>query len=241
MIDSIIEDIIIPIKSDNIDLIGSINYTSNTPSKTPWIIICAAALYHRGSKFVKSFAERFSNAGYYVLTYDYRGHGDTAKTTGKLKYIKMMPKIYTDIHEIISWILENQSDRLLDEKIALFGRSLGGAIILTHGFIDERAKILISLCTRYDYATVKVRFPQELIEKMSPKYFLKKDLLNNKRILLGHCKDDERIPFENVLQIREHLGLNDENVMIFNTGGHSFAEYREVVSERALEFLKKSF
>jgi esterase/lipase len=204
-------------------------------------VICAAVLYHSGSKFVKAYAEKFAHSGLRILAYDHRGHGRSAEITGKLNYAKMMPKIYTDIHDIISWILENQSDRLLDEKIALFGRSLGGAIILTHGFIDERAKVLIPLCTRYDYATVKIKFPQELIEKMSPKYFLKKDQLNNKRILLGHCKDDERIPFDNVLQIKEHLGLNDENVMIFDTGGHSFAGYREEVFERALEFLKKSF
>ena len=74
-----IQNIDIPIVSDNITLKGSIYSTSNTPLKAPWIIILSGFLAHRGSKFVKAFSERFVGAGYYVLAYDYRGHGETAK------------------------------------------------------------------------------------------------------------------------------------------------------------------
>ena len=234
-----IENIDIPIEEENFCLKSSIYYTENTPPKAPWIIILAGLLYHRETKFVKSYIERFANAGYYVLSYDYRGHGETVKETGRLNYFKMMPKIYMDIHEAISWILDNQSNRILKDKIVLFGRSAGGAVILTRGFIDERVKCLIALCTRYDYNSINIKYPQDLIEKISPKYFLKKDPLNNDRILIGHCKDDERIPFENVIQIKEHLGLNDENLMIFEEGGHSFNGHRDEVFERSIEFLKK--
>jgi len=239
MVEIKIENINIPIKEDNICLKGSIYFSSNTPTKAPWIIVLAGLLYHRGSKFVNSYIERFANAGYYVLSYDYRGHGETVKETGKFKYVEMIPKIYLDIHEAISWILDNQSNRILKDKIVLFGRSAGGAIILTNGFIDERAKFLIPLCTRYDYASIGIKYPQDLIEKISPKYFLKEDPLNNNRILIGHCKDDQRMPFENVVQIKEHLALSDENVMIFDEGGHSFQGHREEVFERSINFLKK--
>lgn len=233
------ENIDIPILSDNFTLKGSIYYTSQTPLKAPWIIILAGFLAHRGSKFVKGFSERFANAGYYVLAYDYRGHGESLKGTERFDFIKATPKIFSDIHDVISWILDNQSNRLLDDKIALFGRSYGGAIILTHGFIDQRAKILVALCTRYDYTTVELKVPQDLVEKMSPKYFLKNDPLNNKRILIGHCKDDKRMPFENIFQIKKHLGLSDENVIIYDNGGHSFEGHRDQLFKRATEFLKK--
>jgi len=234
-----IENIDIPIKMENINLKGSIYYSPNTPLKAPWIIILAGLLYHRETRFVKSYVEKFANAGYYVLSYDYRGHGETVKETGKFNYIKMVPKIYSDIHEVISWILDKQVYRILNDKIVLFGRSFGGAIILTHGFIDERAKILISLCTRYDYKTVNIKIPENLIEKVSPKYFLKKNPLNNNRILIAHCKDDERIPFENIIQIKEHLNLSNDNIMIFDKGGHSFKGHREEVFERSINFIKK--
>jgi len=233
------ENIDIPIKSENIKLKGSIYYTSKTPLKAPWIIILAGFLAHRGSKFVKAFSERFARVGYYVLSYDYRGHGETEKETDRVDFIKVTPKIFSDIHEVISWILENQSNRLLDDKIALFGRSYGGAIILTHGFIDKRAKILIALCTRYDYNTVNLKVPQDLVEKISPKYFLKNDPLNNDRILIGHCKDDIRMPFENVIQIKEYLGLNDKNVLIYDKGGHSFEGQRDHLFNCSIKFLKK--
>lgn len=237
-----IEQIDIPIKPDNVNLKGSIYFTSRTPPKAPWIVTLAAFGGHRKTKFIKSYNERFAKAGYYILSYDYRGHGETAKETGQLftaKGYQMYPKIYSDINEVISWILEEQSERLLDEKIALFGRSLGAAIILTHGFIDNRAKILIALSGRYDYEIHRIKFPKVLIEKVSPKYFLKKDPLNNERILIAHCRDDETVPFENLLHIKEHLGLSEENVIIYNSGDHSFKEHRDDIFEHSLEFLKK--
>ena len=233
------ENIEIPIRSDHIKLKGSIYFSSKTPLKAPWIIVLTGFLAHRGSKFVKAFSERFAKAGYYVLSYDYRGHGENARKNGRVDFIKLTPKIFSDIHVVISWILETQSSRILDKKIALFGRSYGGAIILTYGYIDQRVRILISLCTRYDYATVPFEIPNDLIEKISPKHFLNKNDLNNERILLAHCKDDNRIPFENLIQIKQHLGLKEENVLLYDKGGHSFEGHRDELFEKILEFLKK--
>jgi len=233
-----IENFDVPIKEDNINLKGSLYYTSETPKKAPFLINLAGLLDHRDSYFVKFFCEKFANTGFYVFSYDYRAHGETKKQTGS-RWDKMVTKIFSDIQIVIDWIIKNQSQRLLNEKIFLFGRSLGGAIILTHGFIDNRVKALIALCTRYDYHTTMVRFPEEDIVKISPKYFLRNDPANNKRILLAHCKDDNRIPFNNINQIKEHLGLNEENVFKFDTGGHSFKGHREEIFEISKEFLKK--
>ncbi len=231
------EDHDIPIPEDNIQLKSSIYYTSTTPSKTPFIINMAGLLDHRESYFVKYYTEKFVDAGYHVLAYDYRAHGETKKQTGS-RWDKMVTKIFSDIHVVIDWLLETQKYRLLEDKIALFGRSLGGAIILTEGFIDERIKKLIALCTRYDYHTTQVKFAEEVIEKISPKYFIKNKPENNKRIFIAHCKDDPRIPYSNFVQIKEHLGLNDENAITFETGGHSFKGHRDELFEKVLEFLK---
>ena len=234
-----IENIDIPIKSDNINLKGSIYYSSNTPSKAPWIVYFAGMMIHRGNYMVKLYTEKFAKAGYYVLAFDYRGHGETAKQTGK-NVLKMMPQIFSDFDEILTWIIENQSHRLLDGKIALFGRSWGGAIVLTRGFINERAKILISLGARYDYQTVgPIIFPEDIIKKVSPKYFLKKDPLNDKRILIAHCRDDPQVPFENLIQIKKQLRLSEENVIIYDSGSHTFKEHREDIFNRSIEFLNR--
>jgi dienelactone hydrolase len=234
-----VENVDIPIESDNINLKGSIYFSSKTPPKGKWIINLAGMMDHRESYFVKLYSEKFAKAGYYVLSYDYRGHGETAKQTGK-NVLKMISEIFSDFSEVINWLIENQSHRLLDEKIALFGRSWGAAIILTRGFKDDRAKILISLCARYDYHTVgTIKFPEDIVEKVSPRYFLKKDPKNNERILIAHCRDDPRIPFHNVKSIKEQLGLSEDNVIVYDTGGHSFKEHRDDLFERAIEFLKR--
>jgi len=245
MKDIITENIDIPIVSDNVTLKGSIYSTSNTPSKAKWIINLAGFMNHRESYLVKFFSEKFANAGYYVLSYDYRGHGETQKQTGS-KWYQMIPQIFSDIHSVIEWVIKNQGERLFDDKIALFGRSLGGAIILSHGFIDERAKILIALSTRYDYRTIQGRYQsvedyegEDIINKISPKHFLKKELRNNERIMIAHCRDDDTVPFENFIQIKKHLGLNSENTVEFNTGGHTFSGHREEIFSDSLNFLKR--
>lgn len=238
-----IEDVDIPIKTDSIKLKGSIYYTLETPLKAPWIIILAGFLAHRGSDFVKDFINRFVSERYYVLSYDYRGHGEKINNVDKFELYKLTPKIFSDISEVISWVLENQSNRLLKEKIILFGRSYGGGIVLTYGFIDVRVKYLIALCARYDYSTVQLKIPDDLKIKMSkiisPKYFLTNNPRNNERVLLAHCKDDKRIPFSNVLEIKEHLGLREDNVLIYENGGHSFEGHKDHIFNRIIEFLKE--
>lgn len=239
----IIENVDIPV--DNINLKGSIYSTSGTPSKAPWIVNLAGFMNHRESYLVKYFTEKFANEGFYVLSYDYRGHGETKKETGG-NWFEMVPQIFSDIHPVIEWIVKVQSKRLFEKKIALFGRSLGGAIILSHGFIDERAKILIALSARYDYQTIRGRYQsveekegEEIINKISPKSFLKKDPRNNQRIMIAHCQDDDTVPFDNLNHIKEHLGLNDENVVKFASGGHTFSGHREEIFNYSIEFLKR--
>ncbi|KKM64030.1 hypothetical protein LCGC14_1505490 [marine sediment metagenome] len=233
-----VKNINIPGKSDNVSLRGSIYYTLNTKHEAPFVVILPGFLEHRTSGFVKYYAKKFANAGYYTLSYDYRAHGET-KTRYGSKWNKILPLIFSDIHVVLEWILEFQSSKLLTDKIVLFSRSLGGGIALSHGFIDERAKILIALSPRYDYHTTNVKFQEEVVKKISPHYFLRRNSMNNERILIAHCRDDDRIPFQNLNQFKDHLGLIDENVIIFESGGHSFKGHREEIFKYSLEFLKK--
>ncbi|NVM17350.1 MAG: alpha/beta hydrolase [Candidatus Lokiarchaeota archaeon] len=234
----IIENIDIPIKGEDLFLKGTIYSNPNTPKKAPFIINLAGLLDHRESYFVKYFTEKFVNAGFYVLSYDYRAHGETKKQTGS-RWDRMVVQIFSDILIVIDWVLTHQSYRILEQKIILFGRSMGGAIILTQGFLNKKVKALIALCTRYDYHTTKIKFQEEIVQKISPKYFLKDEQLNNKIILIAHCKDDKRIPFSNLAQIKKHLNLSAENVIQFEEGGHSFKGHREEIFNISLNFLKK--
>ena len=233
-----IENIDVPIKGEDLFLKGSIFFSPNTPKKAPFVINLAGLLDHRESYFVKYFTEKFVDAGFYVLSYDYRGHGETKKQTGS-RWDRMVVQIFSDVQIVIDWVLTNQAYRLLEKKIILFGRSMGGAIILTQGFLNKKIKALIALCARYDYHTTTIKFQEEIVQKISPKYFLKNEPSNNKRILLAHCKDDKRIPFSNLSQIKKQLGLNSENALQFEAGGHSFKGHREDIFNASLKFIKK--
>jgi nitrogen fixation NifU-like protein len=233
------EDVDIPVEHGKINLKGTIYYSRNTLPKAPFIINMAGFGDHRESYFVKLFSKKFANEGFYVLSYDYRAHGETAKQTRR-NISKVMQQIFTDIEVVITWVLEKQKERLLEDNIVLFGRSLGGAIILTQGYVDKRVKLLIAMCTRFDYHTVPtVRFSEEDIEFISPKYYLKKDPTNDDRILIGHCQDDDIIPFKNLFQIKEQLGLNEENVITYEGGKHAFSGYRHDLFFRSIEFINK--
>ena len=235
----IIENIEIPILNDNISLKASIYHSSNTPEQAPFVINVSGMGNNRNSSFVSYFSKKFALAGNYVLSYDHRGHENIKKITKSL-IESNISKIFTDLHHVISWIMNDQNERLLDENIILFGRSLGGAIILTQGFIDKRAKILIALCTRYDYHSYsRINFSEDIIRKISPKYFIKATPINNRRILTAHCIDDDIIPYENVILLRNHLKISEKNVITYNTGKHSFDNYKEDLFRRCLKFIKK--
>ncbi|MBD3256244.1 MAG: hypothetical protein GF383_14190 [Candidatus Lokiarchaeota archaeon] len=231
------EKIEIPIEEDNINLKASIYHSQNTPLNAPLLINCPGLLDNRESYFVNYYTEKFAYAGYYVLAYDYRAHGETAKQTGK-NWLKQIYEIFSDLKHVITWSVNNLSDRIFDNKIALFGRSIGAAIILTQGFIDERAQKLIALCARYDYHKIGIKFPEDVIKFISPKYYLKDIPSNNSRILIAHCKDDPRIPFENFSEIKKHLGLKASNAIEYETGGHSFKGHRDDIFQISLDFLK---
>lgn len=223
-------------EEDNIFLKGTIYFSENTPERAPFIINLAGLYDHRESYFVKYFSEKFASEGFYVLAYDHRAHGETKKQTGS-NWLKQIIKIFSDINTVISWILEKQKDRIFSDKVALFGRSLGGAMILTKGFLDPRAYKLIALCARFDYHTTQTKFPEDIVQQISPMNYLKNNPENLNRILIAHCKDDQRIPYTNLKQIKDQLGLADENVLDFDSGGHSFKGHREDIVKRVIEFL----
>ncbi|TXT59287.1 MAG: Alpha/beta hydrolase family protein [Promethearchaeota archaeon] len=225
----------VEIPANEIKLMGTIYYKSKLSGKRPWIINLPGLMEHRESYFVKFFTERFVASNYNVLSYDYRAHGETADQTGK-NWLKMIPQIFSDIIKVIDWVFDKHTEKI--DNISLFGRSLGGAIILTHGYNDTRPKKLIALCTRYDYHSFKLDFPEEVIQKMSPRYFLKNSPTNNTKILLAHCKDDPQIPYENVNQIQASLSLVEENVIRYEEGGHSFKGHREELFKKCLHFLE---
>ncbi|MBN1803016.1 MAG: hypothetical protein JW891_16015 [Candidatus Lokiarchaeota archaeon] len=112
---------------------------------------------------------------------------------------------------------------------------------LTKEILDERAKVLISLCARYDYHTYTgLKLSEEVIHEISPRYYIKEYPNNKNRILIAHCRDDKIIPFSNLVQIQQKLQLSDDNVIIYDSGGHSFKGDKSDLFTRILKFLRNN-
>ena len=110
-----IEDIDIPIINDTLSLKGSIYYGLKTPKKAPFIINISGMGNNRNSSFVYYFSEKFAEAGYYVLSYDHRGHGKTEKLTKRVINDNIV-KIFYDIHHVITWIINQQKELVFEYK-----------------------------------------------------------------------------------------------------------------------------
>ena len=139
MDDIIVKNIDILVESGTINLKGSYYFNEKTPDRAPWTIVCTGLWAHRGSYFPRFFIQKFAKSGYYTLCYDHRAHGETKKQTGG-NWIKLLPKIFEDIHDVINWVLNNQSKRLLNNEIILSSSSWVKSHSITEfvGVINEK-------------------------------------------------------------------------------------------------------
>lgn len=105
---------------------------------SPGIIMCHG---FRGIKewFLPPIAEKFADAGFAVLTFDYRGFGGSEGTRGRL-----LPQAQVeDIRHAITFM---QSRNEVDgERIGLWGTSFGCAVGLHATAVDQRIRAMVGL------------------------------------------------------------------------------------------------
>lgn len=111
-------------------------YSPQKNAKVPGIVMCHG---FAGVKelLLPSFAQRFSENGYMVLTFDYRGFGESEGERGCLK-----PDL--QIEDILNAISFLRSHPQVDEnRIALWGTSFGGANAIFAAEQDGNIQCLI--------------------------------------------------------------------------------------------------
>lgn len=112
---------------------------------------------------LQHYAERFTQAGYAVLTFDYRHWG---ASTGTPRYLCSIGKQHGDIEAAIDCI---QSRSEIDpSRIFLFGTSFGGGHALVVGSRRPDLAGVISQCTVSDCAVVALRTPLSQILQWLP-------------------------------------------------------------------------
>jgi len=157
------EYIKIPIGSGHF-LPGDLVKGPMTPEKdAPIVIVCHGMGGQRQDFY--NIGIPFSFMGFSVLFYDSRGHGETnfGKKWDTLYIIK-------DISKVVDFI-EKRAEEVGDissKEIIAWGGSMGGGIVLNEGYLDQRIKFVIAVCTWADFqmtATRKLKNLSEAIVK----------------------------------------------------------------------------
>jgi len=104
----------------------------------------AAVLLCHGYTGVKDLylpdnAKTLNDAGYVVMTFDYKGWGDSEGTRSRLApYSRVM-----DVQAAMTFLaLQPEAD---EDRIGLYGTSYGGATVSWVGAVDQRAKCIVSV------------------------------------------------------------------------------------------------
>ncbi len=185
--------------------------------------------YHHGNAGnLESWGVRstdFTNIGYNVLMYDYRGYG---KSSGKIKNEKML---YKDALMIYSKLLENYKER----DLILYGMSLGTGIAtkLAH---EKNPKMLILETPYFNFYDVsKFHYPYLPNSILLHYQFKTNKFLPEIKvpIYLFHGTEDETIPYDSSIRLTEL----SSNVKLFTIkdGSHNnlntFDEYHQWLGE----------
>lgn len=105
--------------------------------KHPLIILCHGFCGTR-NVLLPSFANTFTEAGFATVTFDYRGFGESEGERGRL-----VPAMQTeDIISVINWA-EKQAC-IDNQRIGLWGTSLGGCHVFSAAAQDKRVKCIVS-------------------------------------------------------------------------------------------------
>lgn len=122
--------------SENIQISGTVYLPNPEPENLiPGIVLCQG---FAGTKemLLPSYAEKFAENGYAVLTFDYRGFGNSAGEPGRL-----VPKLQIeDIKNAVSFL--SSFAGVNADKIGLWGTSYGGANAIVAASTDKRVKCL---------------------------------------------------------------------------------------------------
>lgn len=147
--------------SENIQIAGTLYLPTLQPGhKVPGIVLCQG---FAGTKemLLPAYAEIFSENGYVVLTFDYRGFGTSGGEPGRL-----VPKLQIeDIKNAISFLFSrNEVDA---NRIGLWGTSYGAANAIVATSEDKRVKCLcIQLAFGDGERCITASMPSEDISKL---------------------------------------------------------------------------
>ncbi len=126
--------------SEGVQLVGDVYYPEGLqPGETrAGIVLCHG---YTGVKdlYLPDNARVLNQAGYIVLTFDYKGWGDSAGSKSRLAP-------YSRVYDVLAAVTFLSALPQVDEDaIGIYGTSYGGATVVWAGAIDARVKCIVSV------------------------------------------------------------------------------------------------
>lgn len=129
-------------------LAGTFYSPDSNSSPAPGVILLHMLWGERSSW--EDFAIQLIEAGYAVLTIDFRGHGETG---GKVDWEKAVQ----DVGQIWEYLREH--DEVDNDRLGLVGASIGANVALAAAGLEPEVKTVVLLSPGRDYAGVKTYDP----------------------------------------------------------------------------------
>ena len=126
--------------SEGFKLVGDVYVPDGLPTgeQRAAVLLCHG---YTGVKdlYLPDNAKTLNDAGYVVMTFDYKGWGESEGTRSRLAPYSRV----ADVQAAMTFLsIQPEAD---DDRIGLYGTSYGGATVSWTGAVDQRAKCIVSV------------------------------------------------------------------------------------------------
>lgn len=186
--------------------------------------------------YLISYAYKFCTNGFNVVTFDWRGYGQSSNYPIDTNYV-IIDEFYTDFDAVIEFLSTN--DEINISKIGVFGFSTGAFMSYAMAYKHEEIESVVTRGLFYDYESTVDRlkmlnpndtywYPKE-IDEFSPK-----NTVDNfyKPIFLIVGENDKVTPKAESLKVLSNVRSNSREIWIVENAGHGGSEAPEHIQER---------
>jgi len=247
----------ISLRVDNLRLIGEVYFPGTTPRPCPAICLChgipSGQQPSPGDSGYPGLAQRFCDAGFVTLIFNFRGTGQGQGNLDMLGWTR-------DLEAAIDYLVS--LEEVDKSRLCLLGSSGGAAVSVYVAANDPRVSSLVTFAcpAEFDFLTDKQRaratvdhfrsigvirdadFPPSVDEwlegfsTISPLRWI--DRISPHPLLLIHGDKDDLVPVEHAHQLYERAGEPKELAIIPSAGHRLRLEEKAITT--ALNWLKAS-
>jgi fermentation-respiration switch protein FrsA (DUF1100 family) len=206
----------------------------------PCVIASHGLLSSKDSEKYIALGERLAREGIGMLRFDFRGCGESK---GRMEESTVTKRI-TDLGSAIQFIM---SYPRVENRIGLFGSSLGGYLSLMKASIEEKIRSVVIWSTPFHLDGLKSQKSREDTPKLGKVFF--KDLPKHRLLpllpkisncLVIHGEEDELVPVDQAWEIFNSLGSPKE-IHVIEGADHRLTDptHRQRAIDLSIEWFKK--